>query len=117
MKDYSKEIQRYAAEQKQGNLVSSDPGTVSLYKSGEFSKDLVNDVKRRLRAAFTVSDEFLATLFEYAIKENIGPERLKDAVDHAICNHKYKNLTIADILNYDKRQVVSRKIEFRIYDR
>lgn len=57
----------------------------------------------RLRTAFPkMGDGFFSLLAERARANGFTDERLRDAVNHVLDNMRYKELTVADIISYDR---------------
>ena len=59
----------------------------------------------RLSVAFPkMSPEFFILLSEFVQTNEFTAQRLRDAVNHVIANFQYKELNIADIIKFDKRE-------------
>lgn len=67
--------------------------------------DNVMEIGAHLMSAFPqcVTKPWLMELARVANKERIPAERIRDAVDWLIQNHRFPTLTIADVLSYDIR--------------
>lgn len=62
----------------------------------------MNELSFRLKSAFpSLSQQFILELMRMADRDRIPFERLKDSIEHTIRTHRYPNLTIADILDFD----------------
>lgn len=48
-------------------------------------------------------NSFFDLLSERLIENNFSGQRLKDAINHVIDNFQYKELTVADIIKFDRK--------------
>jgi hypothetical protein len=79
---------------------------MSMYgNAAPMTGDNVMEIGAHLMAAFpqTVTKPWLMELARVANKERIPADRIRDAVDWLIQNHRFPTLTIADVLSYDIR--------------
>lgn len=59
----------------------------------------------RLKTAFPKMENGFFSLLTERLKSNhFSGKRLKDAINHVIDNFQYKELTVADIVRFDRRQ-------------
>lgn len=80
-------------------------GEISIYHGETVTNDCLIMQIGRLKTVFpTTKPEFFAILSERVIANGFTEERLKDAVNKLIDNFRYKDLNIADIVGFDKRQ-------------
>ena len=83
---------------------------VTLYNGNPASDNEIMMACGMICTAFNQnSKEFVALLARYIKSSGFTSERLSDAVDYVIGNHKYPSITIADVISYD------RKIKFYNY--
>lgn len=86
-------------------LTRGDDGstTISIY-SGTIEPGVILESVNRLKVAFPQMDDlFFNLLAERIVSNGFSNERLKDAVNRLIDNHKYKEIKISDIIAYDKK--------------
>ena len=77
---------------------------ISLYSGGLLTETNLAAYMIKLREAFPrQSDAFFDILTERIIANGFSDKRLADAINNVIDNFHYKELTIADIIQHDKR--------------
>lgn len=75
-----------------------------MYQGPSASPSEIAIAMSRLKAAFSKMDNsFFNLLTERVISNNFSAERLKDAINQILDHYKYKELSIADIIQYDKK--------------
>lgn len=80
---------------------------MSVYNGKECADDdkLLECVKH-LQAAFSVTIEFCVELVRQCKLMEIPYEQLDDSVNWLIRHHRYPNITIADVLDYDVKIMI-----------
>lgn len=82
---------------------NKDEYSVSAYK-GTLEPTVLGQNMNKLKVSFPkMSSEFFNVLAERIVANGFTNERLKDAVNHVLDNFQYKELTISDIVKFDKR--------------
>lgn len=82
---------------------NKDEYSVSAYK-GTLEPAVLGQNMNKLKVSFPkMSSEFFNVLAERIVANGFTNERLKDAVNHVLDNFQYKELTISDIVKFDKR--------------
>lgn len=77
--------------------------SISIY-SGPLEPANLAQNMNRLKASFPkMSNEFFNVLAERIVANGFSNERLKAAVNHILDNFQYKELTVSDIIRFDKR--------------
>lgn len=77
---------------------------ISLYSDNIVSDQTIITGIAKLKVAFPkMSDDFFNLLVEMIIEEQMTEKQLIDSVKHVLKNFQYKELTIANILSYDKK--------------
>lgn len=77
---------------------------ISMYAGGRLTDRNLAAYMKKLREAFPrQTDAFFDILTERIIANGFSDQRLADAVNNVIDNFRYKELTIADIIQHDKR--------------
>ena len=89
----------------QGLIQTNNGYSISLYSDAIAEPNRVVVEMARLRTAFPKqSDDFFNLLAERVVKNGFSGERLKDAVNSVIDGFSYKELNIADIIKFDRRE-------------
>lgn len=111
------------------NSRSTQDLNLSLYHDQKASMDHVAEGISRLQSAFPrMSKEFFSLLFERIDENQFTIKRLEDAINHVIDNFHYREISIADVISYDKRvklhtynevcdSVVSKGLTFDDYEK
>ena len=77
---------------------------ISLYEGGMLTERTLAIYLKKLREAFPrQTDTFFDILTERIIANGFSDQRLADAVNNVIDNFRYKELSVADIIQHDKR--------------
>ena len=77
---------------------------VSLYAGDPATPGEVAVAMARLRAAFPrMAPEFFNLLAERVVERGFTAARLRDAVNETLDGFRYRELSIADIIGYDRR--------------
>lgn len=87
-------------------ILKGDSGekSISLYNGVEASPQEVAIAMSRLKTGFPkMENAFFNLLAERVIGNGFSENRLKDAINEVLDNFRYKELTIADIIKFDKR--------------
>lgn len=87
-------------------IMKSDSGekSISLYNGAEASPRQIAVAMSRLKTAFPKMDNaFFNLLAERVMDNGFSEKRLKDAINDILDNFRYKELTVADIIKFDKR--------------
>ncbi len=83
---------------------SEGQAEVSLYQDKEASANDVAVAMSRLKASFPkMGGEFFNILAERILIRSFSSKRLQDAVNNVIDNFKFKELNVADVVNFDKK--------------
>jgi hypothetical protein len=78
--------------------------SLSLYSAKQATTEQYLQAVARLKAAFPkMTDNFFTVLTEQLVLNKVNSNRLRDAVDWLICNHKYKEISVADVMSYDSK--------------
>jgi hypothetical protein len=93
---------------------SADGGyELSLYARGEAAPAEIAAQLARLKAAFPKTERLLFNLIaERVVEHGFTAERLADAVSHVIDTFRYKELNVADIVQFDRRAKLYTEREF-----
>lgn len=84
--------------------INSDTYSISRYQ-GTLSTNILATQIKKLQAAFPKQSlDFFNVLVERIKANGFSDERLTDAVNNVIDNFQYKELNIADIIKWDKRE-------------
>lgn len=82
--------------------------SVSLYSDATATDKEIANAMEMLSSAFQVDGEraggFYLLLAKRIKANGFTGRRLADAVAHLLDNHKYKTITIADVVGYDRRR-------------
>jgi hypothetical protein len=77
---------------------------ISLYDGPPVSENAIAVQTARLKAAFPKMEKlFFDILAERIVENDFTEKRLKDAVNSVIDNFRYKELTVSDIIGFDRR--------------
>ena len=90
----------------QNKIITDENGTVylSLFSGLQANTNEIIDAVSDLAKAFPAIDSGFWGLLSSRIEANkFTSERLKNAVEHVLDTFRYKNLTIADIIRFDRR--------------
>lgn len=91
------------SEKSQVVRMNNGSSGLSLYKAGELSPECIVQNQLRLSAAFPrMGENFFNLLTERLIEREFSDERLTDAINHLIDNFQYKELSIADVIRFDR---------------
>lgn len=83
---------------------SKGGSSISLYKGAPAEPSDIAVAVKRLQTAFPKMETgFFNLLAERLIDHGFTAERLRDAVNNVVDTFRYKELSIADVLGYDKR--------------
>lgn len=78
--------------------------TISIYQDTTATDNDVAKQMARLTACFPTMDNlFISVLSERIVSNGFSKNRLIDAVNHVLDNFKYKKLSVADIITFDKK--------------
>ena len=84
--------------------INSDTYSISRYQ-GTLSTNILATQIKKLQAAFPKQSlDFFNVLVERIKANGFSDERLTDAINNVIDNFQYKELNIADIIKWDKRE-------------
>ena len=84
--------------------INSDTYSISKYQ-GQLTPNVLATQIKKLQAAFPKQSlDFFNVLVERIKANGFSDERLTDAVNNVIDNFQYKELNIADIIKWDKRE-------------
>ena len=97
MSSCSKQLLKAGSEENESYSVSKYDGVLT-------PNTLATQIKKLQTAFPNRSLDFFNILVERIKANNFSNERLIDAVNNVIDNFQYKELNIADIIRYDKRE-------------
>ena len=98
-------LQKQSGAAPPARLKRTPEGTeISLYEGGMLTERTLAIYLKKLREAFPrQTDTFFDILTERIIANGFSDQRLADAVNNVIDNFRYKELSVADIIQHDKR--------------